>query len=996
MNNKLLAFAVGLLLPVATVLAQQSISGATIRDGTTPLTKLAPESANTIVGNCTGSSAVPTACSAAAAKSSLAVSCADLTNAAASCATDATNADNSSSGTLPAGRLPALTGDVTTTAGSAATTIAPSAVTSAKIADGAIVNADVNSSAAIALSKLATQAARTVNGNGTSATAGPTALTDPNVSGIFTAQGQFSSCLDLATGNTAAANTTALSGCGFATSGLLAPSGTFSLNTSFTNLNGKWISFWGGQPKTTDGTGMIRAPMVMHMLNPPSSGWDGVGGGFKMFGTDAGVPYDHSHQLFTVEHYVADASSSVHTIGQPTTGYARCFECMGFLVATTNKSGWADKVGSNTSALNDGRTGNSFFYVRGSQGSGGQGDFTAYEFSQTVSSLRESQSDGLPAVHFLVSPTVGGYGGDAIATVNYAYLQPIGDLNCQTTSNAFDVACIGQTFNLRRTNAQGAKAGTWMGVNVQSTDGERFSDAAYRATNLYAEGLNLDGLTAPPSVPLAYSVAAVGAGYAIGNILTIPGGTADGTTVTRTASTLSAQASDNSINDSANLFVTNGFKVGRVVNVSGFTGASINNNTTGRVITAVTAGKLTFGGTDGDDLVDDAAGESVTLLQTTNGQVTKFRVQTVDGGGGVTSIATERRGMYSTAPTGSPFSPTCKTRRLGEGGVTDANVSNEGSLPDCSGSGATINVTYGPAGAILYSANRRIYGNSSNSGSQVWGTAFPATDTQGLAFYDYSSTKTAWEFNSGTSTPIALVDGTDSTKALKIDVSTVPTATTVTAKSPAADSTLIGILASTAYASLPAASAANKGLMAFVSNLADQVFVSNGTKWVPLNGTVNIFKKSGSLASPLATISGATSGTFSITGGNPTIPAGLLAQFSRMTIRALVRKNGANSTANFNERLGTAQTTADSIIQARTITNADNEQVNHFNDIYFSSTSAYTTNDKLGIQTQSTATLADRTSNVNTASAMFVTVDISSGNASDSYDLIWLSVDAAP
>jgi hypothetical protein len=81
---------------------------------------------------------------------------------------------------------------------------------------------------------------------------------------------------------------------------------------------------------------------------------------------------------------------------------------------------------------------------------------------------------------------------------------------------------------------------------------------------------------------------------------------------TKTATTLSAQASDNSYNDSGNGFVTAGFEVGDVVVVTGFTGNVANNIASG-VLTSVAAGKIVVGGTDGDVIVDDAAGESVTI-----------------------------------------------------------------------------------------------------------------------------------------------------------------------------------------------------------------------------------------------------------------------------------------------------------------------------------------------------------------------------------------------
>lgn len=88
-------------------------------------------------------------------------------------------------------------------------------------------------------------------------------------------------------------------------------------------------------------------------------------------------------------------------------------------------------------------------------------------------------------------------------------------------------------------------------------------------------------------------------------------------TVTITATTISAAASDNSFNDSANGFVTAGFQIGDRVNVVGFTGNVANNLYVG-ILTAVAAGKLTLGGTDGDVIVDDAAGESVTITKWTS------------------------------------------------------------------------------------------------------------------------------------------------------------------------------------------------------------------------------------------------------------------------------------------------------------------------------------------------------------------------------------------
>lgn len=105
--------------------------------------------------------------------------------------------------------------------------------------------------------------------------------------------------------------------------------------------------------------------------------------------------------------------------------------------------------------------------------------------------------------------------------------------------------------------------------------------------------------------------------------------------VTITATTISALASDNSFNDSANGFVTAGFAVGDQVRVQGFTGNTANNIFTGTV-TALTAGKMTIGGTDGDVIVDDAAGESVTITKWETRRTTASTLAGAAGIGGST------------------------------------------------------------------------------------------------------------------------------------------------------------------------------------------------------------------------------------------------------------------------------------------------------------------------------------------------------------------------
>ncbi len=99
------------------------------------------------------------------------------------------------------------------------------------------------------------------------------------------------------------------------------------------------------------------------------------------------------------------------------------------------------------------------------------------------------------------------------------------------------------------------------------------------------------------------------------------------TTVVKTGTTLSALASDNSYNDSGSGFVTAGFAVGDRVKVSGF--ATSANNILVGIVTAVTAGKLTIGGTDGDVIVNESAGATVTIAKWTGRRVSAAKPENI-------------------------------------------------------------------------------------------------------------------------------------------------------------------------------------------------------------------------------------------------------------------------------------------------------------------------------------------------------------------------------
>jgi hypothetical protein len=169
--------------------------------------------------------------------------------------------------------------------------------------------------------------------------------------------------------------------------------------------------------------------------------------------------------------------SGAASLGQPATGYKYTEELSPVAGFLTNTSGWNQSAGSN-----DGRTGATFMRLHGLQN--GQGDLAMFNSTCTVGTSLAG------ATSFLANPACALVNGDTFAGAAGAYLQPLGDLNCN--DQGFDVACLGLVENFTRTVNTGALGAFWGGARMQSK-GSAAADVAYSATGSWNFGLDLSG-----------------------------------------------------------------------------------------------------------------------------------------------------------------------------------------------------------------------------------------------------------------------------------------------------------------------------------------------------------------------------------------------------------------------------------------------------------------------------------------------------------------------
>lgn len=170
----------------------------------------------------------------------------------------------------------------------------------------------------------------------------------------------------------------------------------------------------------------------------------------------------------------------------------------------------------------------------------------------------------------------------------------------------------------------------------------------------------------------------------------------------------------------------------------------------------------------------------------------------------------------------------------------------------------------------------------------------------------------------------------------------------------------------------------------------------DGVNWYPVSGFFTLAKDSGSIATPLNTLTGVASGVFTLPLGNPLIPAGLLIPGqSIVTVQSRCRKSTSVAGASSVAYLGTNGSSADSIVANKGFTATGPQDVRVDSSVWFTTANAGTTDNNLAPMAAGGAAsvCADVSTALNTAVNMFITMGITGANTGDSFSLLSYSVD---
>ena len=164
------------------------------------------------------------------------------------------------------------------------------------------------------------------------------------------------------------------------------------------------------------------------------------------------------------------------------------------------------------------------------------------------------------------------------------------------------------------------------------------------------------------------------------------------------------------------------------------------------------------------------------------------------------------------------------------------------------------------------------------------------------------------------------------------------------------------------------------------------IFKWTGSRWRHLYSFI-LARNIGSVTSPVATLTGVTSGVFTLPNALATF-ADMFEPGDELEVSALATKIGGGGTADINIYLGTAGGITDSLVRPETLTNVTNRTMNARTQIQFSGLTTFSGPAGLADNSVSTSQLLDRSTNVNLAAAMSITIALANANAADTFKLV--------
>lgn len=200
----------------------------------------------------------------------------------------------------------------------------------------------------------------------------------------------------------------------------------------------------------------------------------------------------------------------------------------------------------------------------------------------------------------------------------------------------------------------------------------------------------------------------------------------------------------------------------------------------------------------------------------------------------------------------------------------------------------------------------------------------------------------------------------------------------------------------TDWAGRPAVGLVPVGTELQVTDYANQKWTSDGTYWRPAQGRVLLAQKSRTNAAALAVVSNSAAAQFTLPGGNPKVPAGMVIPGSKLRVEAGAVKSGATASYSIAARLGKTGITANDLAMGSVAgtTTADGTGLRMDLLVCFASSPSefFRTGNTIPMGQSSGNMFVSGSAVLDTAADMYVSLDILSGNIADSYSLGFYSV----